>query len=154
VSWEDAKAFCVWLSERTGAKMRLPTEAEWEYAARAGGKLLKWAGTDNEAALDQYAWYGTNSDGKTHPVGEKRPNGLGLFDMSGNAYEWCWDRYDERYYGKSASKDPMQSGGKKIVRRGGSAGNAKTSLRCSSRSASEPDEWKDFPTGFRVVWTD
>jgi formylglycine-generating enzyme required for sulfatase activity len=132
----------------------LPTDAEWYYAARAGARKMKWAGTNDDADLNQYAWLLLNSDSKTHPVGEKRPNRLGLFDMSGNAYEWCLDRYDERYYGKSAKSNPVvESKANKIVRRGGSALDAKTNLRNSNRSASVPDEWKDFPTGFRVVCT-
>ena len=71
-----------WLSQQTGKRYRLPTEAEWEYAARSGGKKEKWAGTSVEEKLVDYAWYDDNSGSKTHPVGEKEPNGLGLYDMS------------------------------------------------------------------------
>ncbi|MGH7595619.1 MAG: protein kinase domain-containing protein [bacterium] len=153
VSWIDAKAFCVWLAQRTGAKVRLPTEAEWEYAALAGGKKMKWAGTNSEGDLDQYAWHLLNSKNKTQPVGQQKPNGLGLFDMSGNAGEWCLDGYDEKFYKNSLPTNPLAPyRGKKVVRRGGSAGDAKTNLRCASRSFSEPNPNKwDFPTGFRIA---
>jgi sulfatase modifying factor 1 len=97
VSWDEAGAFAEWLSRETGKRYRLPSEAEWEYAARSGGKKEKWAGTSNEGELDDFAWYSKNSKDKTHPVGEKKPNGLGLHDMSGNVYEWMQDCWHERY---------------------------------------------------------
>jgi len=153
IAWNDAKAFCTWLAQRTGANVRLPTEAEWEYAALAGGKKMKWAGTDSDAELDQFVWHIVNSHGKTQPVGQKKPNGLGLFDMSGNVGEWCLDGYDEKFYKNSPPANPLAPyKGKKVVRRGGSAGDAKINLRCASRSFSEPNPNKwDFPTGFRIV---
>jgi len=85
VSWDDAQEFIKKLNEKEGGskKYRLPTEAEWEYAARAGSST-KWSFGDNENELENYAWYNKNSDNKTHPVGEKKPNGFGLFDMHGN----------------------------------------------------------------------
>jgi serine/threonine protein kinase len=151
VSWHEAMAFCEWLAKRTGKAVRLPTEAEWEYAARDGGKSMKWAGTNSDADLDEYGWHTLNGDSKTHPVGKKRPNNLGVYDMSGNAYEWCLDRYDEDYYKKSPQNNPKgPSKGKKFVLRGGSSHSARVNLRCASRSSIPPDKC-DFPTGFRVV---
>ena len=123
VTWHDAVAYCNWLSEKEGLTpcysgkrkatrcdfsadgYRLPTEAEWEYAAR-GGQMSRnciYAGSDDPADV---AWYVGNSRGQTHPVGQKHPNELGLYDMSGNLYEWCWDWYDEGYYASSPAIDP------------------------------------------------
>ncbi len=94
VSWHDALAYCKWLSEKTGDNYRLPTEKEWEYACRAG-TTTKWSFGDDESKLKECAWYYENSDEKTHPVGEKKPNPWGLYDMHGNVWEWCKDWYDE-----------------------------------------------------------
>jgi formylglycine-generating enzyme required for sulfatase activity len=95
VSWNDTQAFNEWLSRKGGKSYRLPTEAEWEYAARSGGKKEKYAGTSNDSGLGEYAWYNANSGSRTHSVGGKTPNGLGLYDMTGNVWEWCQDWYGE-----------------------------------------------------------
>lgn len=106
VSWEDAVTFCEKLSEATGETYRLPTEAEWEYAARGGQYKdgTTYAGGNN---LGDVAWWEGNSGGSTHPVGQKSPNGLGLYDMSGNVAEWCSDWYDMNYYSESPAVNPQ-----------------------------------------------
>ena len=134
VNWFDAVEFCNRLSalsalkpayriigdgvtwDRTASAYRLPTEAEWEYAAR-GGK----DGEVRYGSLGDVAWYDGNSESKTHPVGKKRPNGFGLYDMLGNVWEWCWDWYDSGYYANSPSKDPHgpERGAGRVVRGGG-----------------------------------
>jgi formylglycine-generating enzyme required for sulfatase activity len=96
VSWNDAKAFCEKVFEKTRQKVRLPTEAEWEYGCRAGTQTRYCFG-DDETQLDEYAWYAQNSESKTHPVGQKKPNNWGLYDMHGNAWEWCEDCWHENY---------------------------------------------------------
>jgi len=103
VSWEDCQEFVRKLNARTGLKFRLPTEAEWEYAARGGRKSrgYKYSGSNS---LGDVAWYEANSGGGTHPVGRKSPNELGLYDMSGNVWEWCQDWYGD--YGSSSQTDP------------------------------------------------
>ena len=123
VSWNDAIAFCNKLSEREGLRpyyrfgageqssgdgYRLPTEAEWEYACRAGS-LTRYSFGDDTASLGGFAWFNEYlSKGSTHPVGQKQPNAFGLYDMHGNVSEWCWDGgYEERYYANSPLNDPQ-----------------------------------------------
>jgi len=109
VSWHDAVAYAKWLSEQTGHTYRLPTEAEWEYAARAGTTTPYSFGDDD--SLDDYAWYGENwNTGSTHPVGEKKPNPWGLYDVHGNVWEWCFDIYGS-YSSESRSNPTGPSGG-------------------------------------------
>ncbi|MEB3338063.1 MAG: bifunctional serine/threonine-protein kinase/formylglycine-generating enzyme family protein [Leptolyngbyaceae bacterium] len=99
VSWQDAQAFCQKLNQQTGRTYRLPTEAEWEYACRAGSTECYCFG-DNENYLGDYAWYTNNSDRKTHPVGQKQPNAWGLYDLHGNVWEWCDDDWHDSYGNK------------------------------------------------------
>jgi formylglycine-generating enzyme required for sulfatase activity len=123
-SWDDCQKFIRKLNQQTGRHYRLPTEAEWEYACRSGGKREKWAGCNSEAELERYAWYKANSNGQIHPVGQKRPNGLGLHDMTGNVFEYCHDCFDMDYYKKSSRDNPPgPSEGSRYVFRGGSYGN-------------------------------
>ena len=109
VSWTDANVYC----EAVG--MRLPTEAEWEYAARGGSTAARYG------TLDNVAWFRGNSGSKTHPVAQKQPNGFGLYDVLGNVWEWVADWYDAKYYGSGAVRDPrVQRVEQSRVVRGGS----------------------------------
>ncbi|OGQ56285.1 MAG: hypothetical protein A3J24_08610, partial [Deltaproteobacteria bacterium RIFCSPLOWO2_02_FULL_53_8] len=101
------KKFIEQLNKLTGRFYRLPTEAEWEYAARSGGKKERWAGTDKEQDISEYAWFGENSDYITHKVKEKKPNGLGLYDMTGNVWEQVEDYFNFDYYANSSKRDPL-----------------------------------------------
>ncbi len=151
ISWNDAQEFIHRLRKISGLKWRLPTEAEWEYAARSGGKKERYAGTDNEAELDAYAWHDGNSEMIVHPVGEKKPNGIGLYDMSGNVWQWVQDRYDRDYYRQSPSDNPKGDpfGVNRIVR-GGSALVNRGFLRLSYRDYLAP-EYRGACFGFRLA---
>ncbi len=118
VSWNDCQDFIKKLNRKSGKTFRLPTEAEWEYACRSGGREDKYSGGSD---VDRVAWYSGNSGGFTHAVGGKAGNGLGIYDMSGNVWEWCSDWYDENYYGNSPTQNPQGPGsGSLRVYRGGS----------------------------------
>ncbi|MCX5809826.1 MAG: formylglycine-generating enzyme family protein [Proteobacteria bacterium] len=148
VSWKDSQEFIRKLNSRTGKSYRLPTEAEWEYAARSGGKKEKYAGTSSDSDLGSYAWYKSNS---AHPVGQKQPNSLGLYDMSGNVWEWCQDWYDKYYYSSSIMDNPQgPSSGSYRVLRGGSWGDNPRGVRASIRSDGDPLGRNNYD-GFRVV---
>jgi formylglycine-generating enzyme required for sulfatase activity len=150
VSWKDVQEFISKLNQETGQKYRLPTEAEWEYAAREGGKNLKWAGTNNKSELDEYAWYYGNTRDLTHPVGQKKPNALGLYDMSGNVCEWVLDKYDSGYYKNSPKNNPQgPSRGSLHFFRGGSWLSGPDSLRTSYRGP--PDGSHRSAIGFRLA---
>ena len=137
--------FCKWLYLKTGIFYRLPTEAEWEYACKAGSDAAYFFGND-AAQLDQYAWYSANSGGETHQVGKKKPNPFGLFDILGNVMEWTSDQYDQALYSKRAktkAKDPAVPVNQLYpgVIRGGSFKSEVSDLRSSRRLVSTP-EWK------------
>jgi formylglycine-generating enzyme required for sulfatase activity len=152
VSWEDAVEFCKALSKKTGKSVSLPTEAQWEYACRAGSKTRFSYGDDNEyAALGDYAWYNKNSEGRTHPAGQKKPNDWGLYDMHGNVWEWCSDWYDKDYYSAKANdRDPQGPGsGTCRLLRCGSCACCPLGCRSAMRRGLSPDSKFDY-IGFRV----
>ncbi|GHT86109.1 hypothetical protein FACS1894116_06630 [Betaproteobacteria bacterium] len=120
VSWDDAQTFIQRLNAKEGTESyRLPTEAEWEYAAQAGTKSVYSFG-DDVGQLGQFAWYDENAGNQTHPVGQKKPNPWGLYDMYGNVWEWVEDWYDATYYRRSPESDPRgpASGVNRVVRGG------------------------------------
>jgi len=167
VSWYGAVEYCNWLSEEDEYQKvytisegsvtadfskngyRLPTEAEWEYAARSKGRDdCKYSGTNMENELDTYAWYNSNSGNKTHPVGTKQSNDLGLYDMSGNVREWCWDGYGT--YSSNSQTNPSGPIGTNRVLRGGSwlrsASNCRVALRFNGHPVGTT-----FNYGFRLA---
>jgi formylglycine-generating enzyme required for sulfatase activity len=152
VSREDAMAFCRKLSEKTGKTVRLPTEAEWEYACRAGTKT-RYSFGDSDRTLGDYAWYKGNSEDKPHPVGRKKPNAWGLYDMHGNVWEWCAGWYGN--YSGGASTDPQGLGSVgDIWFRGGSwDDNDTNALRCACRDFVDPVYRSGFLCGFRCAST-
>ncbi|MFM7792848.1 MAG: formylglycine-generating enzyme family protein, partial [Microcystis panniformis] len=150
VSWNDAQAFCQKLSQITGKTYRLPTEAEWEYACRAGTTTRYYFG-DDANQLGDYAWYRKNSQGTTHPVGQKKPNAWGLYDMSGNVFEWCEDNWHDNYIGapKDGSAWLIKDNHSQIVR-GGSWYNNPDVCRSAYRSYLVR-RVNVYGSGFRVV---
>ena len=171
IDWYKAISFCNDLSKACGLEpcyteidseeniavcdlnkngFRLPTEAEWEWAAM-GGKDYKWAGTDSESELGNYAWYKSNSNEKTHQVKMKSPNGYGLYDMSGNVFEWCWD-----LYGSLSDVLPLDytgaASGSKRVERGGFYDNSSSTshIQRAYRAYDKPDLFINA-IGLRVV---
>lgn len=151
VSWDNVNKYMIKLNKKTGKKYRLPTEAEWEYAARDGGKKERWAGTSDESELEDYAWYKDNSDRMLNPVGQKNPNELGIHDMCGNVWEWVSDNYDRKYYESSPKDNPDGPlDGFFRVLRGGSYLDAPMDMRASDRGRHIPMDWFKNE-GFRLV---
>ena len=151
VSWNDVQLFLDKLEEMTGQDYRLPTEAEWEFAASGGNKSrgYKFAGSNSVSSV---AWYAMNSDYKSHPVGRKIPNELGIYDMSGNVWEWCSDWYDSDYYRNSPKKNPKgPDNGKYRVFRGGSWFRNAVHSRSAARSHYSPGSGSG-DIGFRLVF--
>ena len=139
ISWLDIMDFIVDLNERTDRHFRLPTEAEWEFAARGRGKLEEWPGTNDEDDLIEYAWFEFTSKPTSNPVKKKNPNLLGIYDMSGNVWEWVHDYYDMGYYSESPTNNPEGpdfSVWKGL--RGGSYVDDARKIRTSSRYGSVP----------------
>ena len=136
VSWHDVQEFLRRLGEKEKGKLyRLPTEAEWEYAARAGAGTAYCFGNES-GQLREYAWYGEYSGSRTHPVGQLKPNAWGLYDVHGNVWEWVHDWYDAAYYQRSLVEDPRgpEKGQDKKVVRGGSWLNEPRVVRVSVRN--------------------
>lgn len=151
ISWNDSKAYIAWLNKKTGKTYRLPTEAEWEYAARGGGKKFKYSGTNDDAKLGEFAWYKENSGQRSHPTGQKQANGLGIFDMTGNVEEWVNDWYNRDYYKISPKDNPKgpETGICKVVR-GGAWSNVASGERISSRHCTNPKKAITY-LGFRLA---
>jgi len=155
VTWVDAVAFCEWLSVEEKKRYRLPTEAEWEYACRAGSESRFFFG-DDDRLLDEYANHGDISGGKPRPVGLLKPNPWGLFDIYGNVWEWCSDRFDGKGYSGEAATDPQgpEQGANRMIRGGGwtslgRGGFVRSAYRYDYNAT--PPEWRFNGVGFRVV---
>ena len=149
VSWDEGQMFLRKLRQMTGQIYRLPTEAEWEYAARSGGRKEKWAGISGEGDPGDCGWYRANSGRQTHPVGQKMPNRLGLCDMSGNVSEWCQD-----WYGGYCATPKQDPGGPECgelrVHRGGNCRDRATRVRTAYRGLMRPTS-RSCTVGLRVA---
>ena len=156
VTFKDAVEFCVRLSRapdelRAGRAYRLPTEAEWEYACRAGATTT-WSFGDNDSDLDEYAWTRQNAKGTSHPVGEKKPNAWGLYDMHGNVNEWCLDWYHQDYYKATPLADPPGPAmGQTRVLRGGDIFSIAPRLARAAQRSGQSYYSSGSANGFRVV---
>ena len=148
VSWDDCQEFISKLNRITGKTFRLPTEAEWEYAARGGKKSrgYQYSGSNN---LSDVAWYGDNSGSKTHPVGSKQANELGIYNMAGNVCEWCQDRFGKYISSSQVNPTGANRGSYRVIR-GGCWGYSSGICRSSCRSFSPPDH-RGSGLGLRLV---
>jgi formylglycine-generating enzyme required for sulfatase activity len=148
ISWKDAMEYCKWLGSKTGHVYRLPTEAEWEYACRAGSQEAYSFGPDGRG-LEKHGWFLDNAGGKTHPVGQKKPNAWGFYDMHGNVWELCQDWLGN--YASSFVVDPtgVPSGLTRVIR-GGGWGTRPQDSRCAVRKDSTPADASNR-NGFRLV---
>jgi len=151
VNWYEANAFCEWLGEEAEGSFRLPTEAEWEYACRAGTQS-RFSFGDTPDRMGEYAWYDQNSKHTSHPVGQKKENAWGLHDMHGNVFEWCADWAAKGYSTRNPSRDPKgPDAGEKRVLRGGGWAHFPEQCTVSSRFWAEP-QFRQVFYGFRVVF--
>ena len=156
MTWHNAMNVCKWLSEKSGKKYRLPTEAEWEYAGRAGNKNAFSFGSD-AGQLVNYAWYEDNSEIELHEVAKKKPNAWGLYDMMGNVCEWVYDFYSPTAYAEAAKHNPAVNPkgpkeGKVHVARGGTWESPAEKLRCAARAFEEP-YWRSMdPQMPKSIW--
>jgi formylglycine-generating enzyme required for sulfatase activity len=151
VDWHDAATFAAWLSGKTGEAYNLPTEAQWEHAAKASGSN-RWAGTSEAMKLSDFAWYGENSDSVTHEVGLLEPNGLGIHDLSGNVWEWCLDGYYDYRYAPHTLMDPIVRKGDTRIIRGGSWRVDSPLVTTTYRNGYKPT-YSHSSMGFRLVRT-
>ena len=158
MTWHAAAEYCRWLSARTGHKYRLPTEAEWEYAARAGSDTPWPSGKDPDSLADA-AWYADNADGRPHPVGTRKPNAFGLYDMHGNVAEWTLDRYGAGRYaalaGGNVEENPVLLPGAARyphVVRGGAFEDDAAHVRSAARRASKPEWSRRDPQLPQSIW--
>ena len=153
ISWQDATAFCNWLSEKTGKKYSLPTEAQWEYAAR-GGRYSKGYIYSGSKKIKKVAWYWDDSQREEHPVSNLLPNELGIHDMSGNVYEWCYDWYEATYSTENQENPEGPENEKsKLFRRvirGGSWATTKNFCRVTNRDSGNPNLGTST-SGFRII---
>lgn len=160
VSWDDAQVFLQKASAKAGVTLRLPTEAEWEYAAGDGAAHRRFAGADDEAGVDACAWHLGNSNGAPHPVATRRANAFGLHDMSGNVMEWCSDFYLRYWWGRTkvggnpyelfADNPTGPPASRHHVLKGGSWTNDLFRARVANRAAYQPD-YRVYHVGLRVV---
>jgi formylglycine-generating enzyme required for sulfatase activity len=149
VSWEDAQEFAEILSEKTGQEFSLPTEAEWEYACQFGKRKKLYSGSNSAKRV---GWTKSNSGKRTHGVGQKKANALGLYDMTGNVWEWVEDGYGGDAYSKHEQKNPIYDGGQDRVWRGGSWFYEASYARCASRNFNSPSDSYGI-LGFRLSRT-
>jgi len=150
ISWNDAQTYIKKLSQKTGKKYRLPSEAEWEYAARAGS-TTRYPWGDSDTQIDQYAWSNKNAT-KPNIVGLKKPNQFGLYDMIGNIAEWTEDCWQSSYHNAPADGSAWLSGNCSLrVLRGGSWGDDPQNLRATVRDGSHPTYYRFSASGFRVA---
>jgi len=163
VSWFDAAEFCERLGKKKGKTYRLPTEAEWEYACKAGVEWMAATGPNELTGISEFAWTPSNTLTETYPVGTKKPNPWGLYDMLGNVYEWCSDWYNDIAYRNAAAVDPtgpeqssntLNQGGK-VSRGGSSLGGGMNCLRTNRCTSTARNAWTPYArhrsVGFRVV---